>query len=102
VAFNNGAEGLVPDFIRNYGVNFPVGFASRESVQDYLQHLPGKPSYVPELLFIDRNRTIRAQHSGADDFFKDQDKNIRTMVESLLKEPSAAKKNGHSAHKKRS
>jgi len=90
----------VPDFIRNYLVNFPVGFAARESVQDYLQHPPGKPSYVPEVLFIDRNRVIRAQYSGADDFFKDQDKNIRAMVETLVKEPAASKKAGHAGRKK--
>lgn len=88
------------DFIRNYGVNFPVGFDARDTVEDYLQHAPGKPSYVPELLFIDRKRVIRAQYTGSDDFFKDQDKNIRTLVETLLKEPVAARKNGRSARKK--
>lgn len=99
MAFNDNAPSLVADFVRNYATDFPVGFASRASVQEYLEHSPGKPSYVPELVFIDRNRSIRAQYSGAEDFFKDQDKNIRELVESLLKEP-AAKKNGHSARKK--
>ena len=79
-----------------------MGFASRESVQEYLQHAPGKPSYVPEVMFVDRKRAVRAQYTGSDDFFKDQDKNIRAMVETLLKEPVTAKKNGHSTHKKRS
>ena len=92
----------MPEFNLRYGVNFPSGFAARESVMDYLQHPPGKPGYVPEAIFIDRNRMIRAQYSGEQDFFKDQDKNIRAMVESLLKEPVAVKKAGHSARKKRS
>jgi hypothetical protein len=100
VAFNPNAAQLLPDFIRTYGVNFPAGFSEREQVQEYIQHPPSKPSYVPEVLFIDRHRMIRAQYSGADDFFKDQDKNMRALVESLLKEPATAKKNGHSAHKK--
>jgi hypothetical protein len=99
-AFNPNAPQLVPDFIRTYGVNFPVGFSEREQVQEYIQHAPGKPSYVPELMFIDRHRVIRAQYSGADDFFKDQDKNIRAFAETLLKEPATAKKTAHSARKK--
>lgn len=92
----------MPEFIRNYAANFPVGFAARESVQEYLQQLPGKPGYVPEVVFVDRKRVIRAQYTGSDDFFKDQDKNMRALVETLLKEPATAKKNGHSTHKKRS
>jgi hypothetical protein len=99
-AFNPNAPQLVPDFIRTYDVNFPVGFSEREQVQEYIQHPPNKPSYVPELMFIDRHRVIRAQYSGADDFFKDQDKNIRALAETLLKEPVTAKKAGHGARKK--
>ncbi len=50
-------------------------------------------------MFIDRNRVIRAQYSGADDFFKDQEKNIRAMLDTLLKEPVASKKASHTARK---
>ena len=102
MAYNDGAPQLVPEFVYKYGVNFPTGFAGRESVMDYLQHPPGRPGYVPELIFVDRNRVIRAQYSGEQDFFKDQDKNIRALVESLVKEHVAEKKSGHSARKKRS
>lgn len=98
-AFNDGAGSLVPGFISQFQPAFPVGSASREQVNEYLQHAPGKPTYVPEILFIDRNRVIRAQYTGSDDFFKEQDKNVRAMLDTLLKEPVAAKKT--SAHKKR-
>ena len=67
-----------------------MGFASREQVQEYSQRPPGKPGYVPELFFIDRNRVIRAQYSGTEDFFKDQDRNIRAQVEMLPAGPSPA------------
>jgi len=99
-AFNDGAGPLVPGFIAQFQPTFPVGSTTREQVNEYLQHPAGKPSYVPEIIFIDRNRVIRAQYTGNDDFFKDQDKNIRAMLDTLLKEPVAAKKT--SAHKKRS
>ena len=99
-AFNDGASDLVPGFIAQYQPTFPVGYATRDQVNEYLQHAPGKPTYVPEIMFIDRNRVIRAQITGSDDFFKDQDKSVRTMLDTLLKEPVAAKKT--STHKKRS
>ena len=98
-AFNPNAPDLVPGFIQQFRPVFPVGFAERESVEEYLQQPPGKPSYVPQMVFIDRGRTIREQHTGSDDFFKDQEKNIRTLVESLLKEPATAKK-AHATRKK--
>ncbi|HTT64432.1 MAG TPA: TlpA disulfide reductase family protein [Bryobacteraceae bacterium] len=98
-AFNDGAPGLVPAFVMQFQPAFPVGFATREQVNEFLQHPPGKPTYVPELVFIDRNRVIRGQFSGTDDFFKDQDKSIRAELDSLLKEPVAVKKNGHSRKK---
>jgi thiol-disulfide isomerase/thioredoxin len=98
-AFNEGAGPLVPGFIAQFQPVFPVGSATRDQVNEYLQHPFGKPTYVPELIFIDRNRIIRGQFGGSDDFLKDQDKNIRAMLDTLLKEPVAAKKT--SAHKKR-
>jgi len=101
-AYNPEAERLVPGFIAQFRPAFPVGYATRDAVLEYLQHPPGKPMYVPEVVFIDRNRTIRGQFMGSDDFFKDQEKSIRAMLDALLKEPVAAKKNGNSAPKKRS
>ncbi len=100
--FNDNAEQLIPGFQTQFQPAFPVGYANRDQVNEYLQHPPGKPTYVPELVFIDRNRQIRAQYTGNDDFFKDQDRNIRALVESLLKEPVTAKKGGRSAPKKQS
>ena len=91
---------LVPDFVRVYGVNFPMGFSSPDSVREYMQLPPNKPGYVPQVVFIDRKRVIRAEYIGNDDFFKDQDKNILALVETLLKEPAAARKNGRPARKK--
>jgi thiol-disulfide isomerase/thioredoxin len=98
-AFNPDAAQLVPGFIAQFKPTFPVGSADRDSVMEYEQASLAKPNYVPDLLFIDRNRVIRAQHDGGDEFFKDQEKNIREMLETLLKEPV---KSAHNAHKSRS
>ncbi len=100
-AFNPSAAQLVPGFIAQFRPNFPVGSAERDAVLEYEQASLAKPNYVPELIFIDRNRVIRVQHNGGDDFFKDQEKNIRDTIDLLVKEPVTAK-TAHAAHKSRS
>jgi thiol-disulfide isomerase/thioredoxin len=98
-AFNPDAALLVPGFIAQFKPTFPLGSADRDSVLEYEQASMAKPNYVPELIFIDRGRVIRAQHNGGDDFFKDQEKSIRDMLDTLLKEPV---KSAHNTHKSRS
>jgi len=98
-AFNPDAAQLVPGFIAQFRPTFPVGSAERDSVLEYEQASLAKPNYVPELIFIDRSRVIRAQHDGGDEFFKEQEKNIREMLDTLLKEPV---KSAHNTHKARS
>jgi thiol-disulfide isomerase/thioredoxin len=98
-AFNPDAAQLVSGFIAQFKPTFPVGSADRDSVLEYEQASLVKVNYVPELIFIDRNRVIRVQHNGGDDFFKEQEKNIREMLDTLLKEPV---KSAHAAHKPRS
>jgi hypothetical protein len=40
---------------------------------------------------IDRNWVIRAQYAGDDPFFHDSNKNLRALLDSLLKEPATKK-----------
>ncbi len=98
VGFNDNARQLVPGFIRQNGLTYPVGYDDREPVYAYLERSPVMRTFVPILLFIDRGGTIRAQHFGDDAFYKDQEKNIRSMIEQLLKEPATARK-GRSSRK---
>jgi len=81
---------LLPGFVQQYQPAFPIGYSSRPSVLEYLQHPPQQPASVPIYVFIDRKGAIRAQHLGTDPFFQNEDKNTRAMVESLLKEPAGA------------
>ncbi len=92
VAFNENAAQLVPDFVRQFGLTFPVGVAPRETVIEYLQHPVTKPFYVPQMVFVDRKGMIRAQHGGADDDFLRDLNNIRVTVEPLLKESAKAQR----------
>jgi hypothetical protein len=92
-AFNEGAAQLLPGFVTQFHPNFPVGYAARATVLEYLQTLANAPLSVPVLVFIDKQGIIRSQHMGSDDpFFKDQEKSMRAELEALLKEPAHAKK----------
>ncbi|MGE5486820.1 MAG: TlpA disulfide reductase family protein [bacterium] len=90
VAFNDMAALLVPDFIARVGATFPIGIGARDEVLTYIQHPPDQVLYVPQLLFIDKKFVIRGQYGGLDtDFFKDEEKNMRNIIEMLLKESAA-------------
>jgi thiol-disulfide isomerase/thioredoxin len=88
-AVNDGAENLVIGFVHNLGLKFPVGVANREMAYNYLGITAN--TYFPTLVFIDRKGVIRAQYSGDNEFFKDEEPNIRKMIESLLKDNGSEK-----------
>ncbi len=92
IAFNDMATMLVPDYVNQLGLKFPVGVGTREEVISYLQHPVVEMMYVPQLIFIDRKGIIRAQYAGQSDFFKDEEKNMRKQIEALLNEPAGGAK----------
>lgn len=102
VAFNEMANMLVPDFIKQFKPTFPVGWANRMDVLTYLDHSALTQMYVPIMVFIDKKGVIRYQHLGDDPFFQNQEKNVRDTIEELLKEPVASKKTPVVAAKKKS
>ena len=87
----------VPDFVRRFQPGFPVGFAPRTSVQDYLEHPVMFKMMMPQIVVIDRQGVIRAQFPGDDKFFDrtSQEKNFRELLAPLLKEGTA-----HENHKR--
>jgi hypothetical protein len=101
-AVNDNAD--VPGFIRTYNPPFPVGTASGLGALEYMQWPPSQRPLVPLMAFVDRTGVIRAQYSGVDtNFFDDDmDKHIREEAEKLLKEgaPRSTKSSGTSKSKK--
>ena len=112
-AIEDMAKMNLPDFIKNFQPPFPVGFNNQNAVQEYLQHPVILRLFMPQLVFIDRQGTIRAQYAGDDKFFtgdqsvtatgqgvtltvktpsKGQEENLREQIEALLKEAPAAHK----------
>ena len=90
-AFNEKIQSLLPDFLKQYKPTYPYGWATPDSVYGYLQLSFMQRNYVPNIVFIDRGGTIRAQHAGTDPFFQNERQNIRAMLDKLLSEPAPKK-----------
>lgn len=86
VAINDMAHMVVPDYIRNYGLTYPVGYTHRDKAHEFLQHPTMLIMYVPQLVFIDKKGIIRSQYPGGDKFYQDEERNMRSQIEALLKE----------------
>jgi len=94
----------LPGFIQRFQPNFPIGTAASDAALKYLQWPQDQRPLVPLMVLIDRQGMIRAQYSGLDEkFFDDQqDQHIREAVEKLLAErptPAAKKKSARPSSK---
>ncbi len=96
VAFNDGADLLAPEFVTQFGVNFPVGTGTSQTLFDFTGP-PTRRFTLPVLLFVDRKGMLRGQFTGDESFFKDEEANMRQWIETLLKEPGPQAAN----HKKK-
>ena len=92
-AFNSMANMLVPDFIKNYQIGYPVGFSTPEEVMSYMGFSVMERYTVPQIVWIDKRGNIRSQTTALDsdpgyDPQKYQESYWRNMIETLLKEPA--------------
>src|SRR5580765_557992 len=55
IAFNDNAGMLVNDFVKTFHPSFPVGYAARETVVNYLGLAESKERWVvPQIVLVDR------------------------------------------------
>jgi len=87
VAFNDMSNMLVPDFIRDFKISYPVGWSPREPVIAFLQNNPDYALHVPQIVMIDKSGTIRVQSQAQGDATTATEANLRKHIEELLKEP---------------
>jgi peroxiredoxin len=73
-------------FLQQVRPTFPIGFAHRSAVIQYLQHTPDRRMMMPQLVMVDRSGMIREQHSGDHPYFEHamREKNLRASIEGLL------------------
>ncbi|MGD1091335.1 MAG: TlpA disulfide reductase family protein [Bryobacteraceae bacterium] len=95
VAFNQGVTpAMVNEFVHRFGITFPVGYASPDTVMNYLGISLAERYVYPEVVIVDRKGIIRAQSPSSGDPNLQDEKYLRNLLEGLLKEGtgSAAKK----------
>jgi hypothetical protein len=103
VCINDMAKMLTPDFIREQGATFPIGYGPRDSAYGYLQHPTMLQLYMPTIVMIDRTGKITAQYMGGDLIFgrdlAERERNFRKIIEDMLKPAGAAPKKSASNRK---
>jgi peroxiredoxin len=95
VAFNDNAGMLVNSFVQNFHTTFPVGYAARQTVTDYLQLNDNDPSNgwnVPQIVLIDRKGMIVAQSAAKGSEELQEENSLRKKITDLL---GSSKKSGH-------
>lgn len=92
IAFNEMSNMLVPDFVRDFKVNYPVGSGTREAVHSFLQNDPSHSLHVPQIVFIDKKGMIRHQSLPREDIQSATEPFMRKTIEMLLKEPAPSAK----------
>lgn len=91
VAFNDNAGMLVNQFVQAYKTAFPVGFAARPTVTNYLQLDDNAPWNVPQMVLIDRKGMIVAQSAAKGSEELQEEGSLRKKITELL----GGNKTGH-------
>ncbi|MBI3667010.1 MAG: TlpA family protein disulfide reductase [Acidobacteria bacterium] len=100
VAINPDAASKIPDFIQRFGVTYPIVMGGRSSLTSFADLSVVSRFFVPYMFLIDRQGVIRFEHPGGDAFYQNEDQNLRTELDALLKEPArAARKTSRRASK---
>lgn len=89
-AFNEGAMMLVPQFVREFSVNFPVGVSAREKTIEFLGYPITARLMVPQVVILDRKGVIRHQSSLDGTEHLHDPARLRPILLELLAEPVAA------------
>lgn len=92
IAMNPMPNMLVEDYVKQFNLDFPVGWSEREPAVAFLQHPVMMMMSFPNLVIIDRTGVIRHQIPGGDKFFDNEEENLKALLAPLLKAPTPAAK----------
>ena len=84
VAVNDGAASLVPAFVKDFGVTYPVGYTDDRTALRFLDLAPQRVLF-PQMVLIDREGMIRYQSDVAGDALVVDESALRAKIEALLK-----------------
>jgi peroxiredoxin len=86
VAVNDNAAVLIPDFVRQFTVPWPVGYAPRETLLKYMGFSEMDLWVVPQIVVIDRKGMVRAQSPVKGDANLQTETYMRDLLTKLLAE----------------
>jgi peroxiredoxin len=84
--FNDSNGPMAAQFIKEFGIGFPVGFSSRDSVISYLGLSVMDRWVVPQVAVIDKKGMIVAQSEAGGTPALQDENYLRTLIDKLLKE----------------
>jgi peroxiredoxin len=96
IAWNDNAEGLAPQFAREFHLMYPVGATDRRTALGYLGiSLMDQLAVVPQMVWIDRKGMVRAQTPADGDLNMTTEAYIQKMTTTLLAEPAPPHRPSH-------
>lgn len=94
VAVNDNAAVLVPQFVQQFGVNYPIGFGTVDTMTSFMQISAMERWSVPQVAVVDRKGMIRAQSPYSGDPNLQTESYMRNLIDGLLKEGATTSKTG--------
>jgi peroxiredoxin len=90
VAWNEGAKQLIPGFVQQFGVEFPVGYSEWAPIMNYMGFSVLDRPVTPLVVVIDRKGIIQAQTPPEGDSNLQNEAKLRALIERLLRGGPAA------------
>lgn len=94
VAWNQDADRLAPNFARQLGLTFPVGYSTWDPIMSFLGFTVMDRPVVPLIVVIDNKGMIRAESPPQGDPDLQDETKLRALVENLLNEGATAHAHG--------
>ena len=84
-----GADDLAAKSVGSFTrlqLGYPLSYLDQVTTMQLCDFKREDHPFVPMYLFVDKKGTVRFQYSGNEDFFKNEEKNTRILIEGLLKQ----------------
>ena len=94
VAVNDNAAILVPQFVQQFQVPYPVGVATADAMMNYMGISSMERWTVPQVVVIDKKGMIRAQTPYQGDPNLQSETYMHNLLDGLLKEGATTSKTG--------
>jgi peroxiredoxin len=94
VAVNDNAQFLVPQFMQEFKVGFPVGYGTFNDTNAFMEYSAMTRTMYPQVAVVDRKGMIRAASPFGGDANLQTESYMRNLLDTLLKEGAPASKSG--------